>query len=262
MEFTDNDVDFYVEQHGSGLDLVLVGGFGDSTLFWSKLLPELTCKFRVTIFDNQAVGQTKDSGQELDFATVTDNIYNLLEVLHLKKPLLFGSSMGGTIVQHLVVRYPHAFDRICLSNTVMCWSVRMLQVFSTIVELSKIDIAPEMFFSILMPWLRGNNFLQNKANLQRVVSESLHNPHPQSVSDMARQYALLREHDTSKQLHKIITPALVVYATEDITATPAECKDLAAAVKISSLREIPGGHGSPVEEPKRLAAILHDFFTV
>jgi 3-oxoadipate enol-lactonase len=53
----------------------------------------------------------------------------------------------------------------------------------------------------------------------------------------------------------VALPATIVSATEDILAMPSEGKMLAEQLGATFI-EIPGGHGSPIEQPERVSRIL------
>ncbi len=52
-----NDTKIYWEESGAGEPLLLIMGLGGTSKEWRRLLPALTGKYRVIVFDNRGAGE-------------------------------------------------------------------------------------------------------------------------------------------------------------------------------------------------------------
>ena len=94
--------------------LVLLHGFGASTFSWHAVLPELAKDFTVIAYDRPAFGLTQrlmewqgqnPYGQEGQ----VEMLAAVLDALGVRKAVLVGNSMGGSIATAFALKYP---DRV------------------------------------------------------------------------------------------------------------------------------------------------------
>src|SRR3990167_7122835 len=53
-----NNIELYYEQHGTGPDLILIGGLTSDHNIWRSTIRPLSPHFRILIFDNRGSGQS------------------------------------------------------------------------------------------------------------------------------------------------------------------------------------------------------------
>lgn len=58
-----NDIEIYYEIYGKGRPLVLISGYTCDHTFWNGMLDKLSQQFQVLVFDNRAIGKSKDEGK-------------------------------------------------------------------------------------------------------------------------------------------------------------------------------------------------------
>jgi len=100
---------------GSGPALVLVHGFGGSTLAWEKLTPLLAPHFTVYALDLLGFGLS-DKPVDASYAlpAQADIVCALINALKLDKVALVGHSMGGVIVADAARKLPEKINRLVL----------------------------------------------------------------------------------------------------------------------------------------------------
>ncbi len=108
-----NQLEVAYRQTGTGQDLLLIHGIGANTFCWRLIYPILSKQFKVTCIDLPGFGYSSKS-QDLDCGLdqQTNNVNLFINELNLKKPILVGSSMGGSIALWLGVLYPEQFSKI------------------------------------------------------------------------------------------------------------------------------------------------------
>jgi pimeloyl-ACP methyl ester carboxylesterase len=96
----------HYRQSGKGRDIVLLHGIGASVFIWRHIYPMLSQHYRVTAIDFLGFGASdKPIDEDLGLDAQAERTHKLIEQLHLKNPILIGSSMGGTIALWILRNY-------------------------------------------------------------------------------------------------------------------------------------------------------------
>lgn len=254
-----NDAEMYYEIHGQGHPLMLISGYTCDHLFWSMMLEKLARKFQVVLFDNRAIGQTKDSGAPFTLDTLAEDTVLLAKHLGLNKPHIVGHSMGGSIAQIIGYRYADQISKLAILNSSPKFNPRTMMAVSGLLNLRKNNVPMELQLDVGMPWFFSSDFLQSKEKVAMFKNLMIHYPNPQSVEDHERQFNALGGFDARPLLSAISAPTLVMSSNEDIVDTAEEGEFIAANIKGAQFVRIAGGHSSPVERPDEVAAVLLDF---
>ena len=104
---------------GSGRPLVLVMGLSGSMDAWPPSFVDALVRggHRVVLLDNQGVGRSTLQPGTLSIRRMADTTAGLIGRLGLRRPDVAGWSMGGMIVQSLLVRHPGVARRAALLAT-------------------------------------------------------------------------------------------------------------------------------------------------
>ena len=103
---------------GSGAPLVLIMGYGGTMETWDpRFVDALAKHYRVVIFDNAGIGDTRALPAPLTINAMADQTSALIDSLGLGKPDVLGWSMGGMIAQALAIRHPTQVHRLVLCAT-------------------------------------------------------------------------------------------------------------------------------------------------
>lgn len=114
---TDDSVRLWYEQEGSGEDVVFIAGLADEGSCWEPQRAALSDAYRVTTFDNRAVGRSSTPDGDYRIADLAADAVKLLDALQISRAHVIGSSMGGAIAQELVVRHPERVESLILHGT-------------------------------------------------------------------------------------------------------------------------------------------------
>jgi 3-oxoadipate enol-lactonase len=248
-------VDLFYEVRGEGRPVVLIAGYTCDHLFWSRIVPALAHKSQVVVFDNRGVGRTKDDGTPLTVELMAGDAAALIEHLKLSRPVVVGQSMGGAIVQTMLARFPHVCGPCVILNSAAAFRTAPMKGLNSLLELRKAGVDLDLLIEASLPWVQGSEWLSNPENIAAFKAAIQYNPFPQSVSDQERQLRAVQQFDARSINQPWPLPATVVTATEDILVMPSEGKTLAEQLGATFI-EIPGGHGSPIEQPERVSHIL------
>lgn len=240
-------LDVYYELHGKGRPLVLIAGYTFDHSLWDFMLAGLAQQFEVLIFDNRAVGQTKDDNRSFNLETMADDTITLIQQLNLHKPHIFGQSMGGAIAQLIAKKYPQQIDKLIILNSSFKFNQRTKFLCQALLDARAKNIDLESLIELSMSCFFGSQFLANEPLCVEFKKSLLTYPFPQSIFDQQRQLNALDTFDSSCWLNELNVPTLVISALEDIITTPEESKNLANKINQAQFASVEGGHSSPLE---------------
>lgn len=254
------DLELYYEVHGAGAPIVLIAGYTCDHTFWDAMVPGLAQHFQVVVFDNRAVGRSKDNGKAFSMETLADDAAGLIRHLGLSRPALVGQSMGGAIVQTMLARHAGICGQCAIVNSTRSFSATTLLALDTLLALRRADVDVDLQVEVGLPWFAGKDWLAMPSNIAAYKEALKNHPAPQSLADQERQLHALKTFGARAGNRPWVYPALVVSSEEDVITTPTEGKALAASLD-AAYAEIPGGHLSAMEQPMKLAEILSAFFS-
>lgn len=249
----------YYEVHGSGTPLVLIAGYTCDHTFWTGMLHDLSERYQVVIFDNRAVGQTKDDGAAFTIEQLAEDTIQLIKKLGLRRPHVFGHSMGGGVAQIIAKKYPQHVDKLIIANSAAKLNVRAMAAIEDMLNLRKQQVDMDVLIETCMPWFFSSHYLSKPENIAKFKKILMSNPYFQSVEDQARQFHALQTFDAEHCLQDINSPTLVLAAEEDIITLPQESRHLVANIRGATLVTIPGAHSVPLEFPGRVNRAILNF---
>ncbi len=108
-----NGIKIAYRQDGKGKDLLLIHGIGANTFCWRLIYPQLCKKYKVTCIDLPGFGysiKSKELNCGLDEQMTSVNLF--VDTIKLNKPILIGSSMGGTIALWMSMNHPKKYTKV------------------------------------------------------------------------------------------------------------------------------------------------------
>jgi pimeloyl-ACP methyl ester carboxylesterase len=106
---------YYRTGRGDKRPLVLVHGFSDSGLCWSRVARDLEADYDVVMPDMRGHGMSERMrpGDEVDMAA---DLAGLIRGLGLKRPIVVGHSMGAAVTYQTGVRFPDLTAALVLED--------------------------------------------------------------------------------------------------------------------------------------------------
>jgi pimeloyl-ACP methyl ester carboxylesterase len=106
------------QDKGSGQSIVLMHGWGGSSASLAGLAEELIAKgYRVINIDLPGFGKSELDRLSYNMQDYVAAVYNLINHLELKNPILLGHSFGGKLGIFFVQRYPKLISKLILINS-------------------------------------------------------------------------------------------------------------------------------------------------
>ena len=274
-------VQLWAQVSGSttGTPLLLVMGANASGVAWpQELLDRLGAVHRVIRYDHRDTGRSTWAFEEQPYAIrdLADDAVAVLDAFGVERAHVVGMSMGGTLVQLLLLDHPDRLD----SATVFCTAAlefglsagdgsvddlpgpdpRLLEKWESMGEPR--DPAAELAWRIDHWRLLNGDALPFDEMEFRRLEQAVIDHSGRADSPVAHALADQGGLDRGDELARVDVPALVIEAPADPINPPPHAAHLARVVNGARLVTIPGmGHalGEPVVAP--LAEAILEFTT-
>jgi len=257
---TVNNIKIYYEQHGSGDDLILIGGLTSDHQVWKSTLREFAKHFRVTIFDNRGAGQSDTPDYPYTMEMMANDTLQLMAALSISRAHIVGHSMGGGIAQQIALMAPEKINKLAIVCSRSKPNALAKIVFSTREKLIEKNVGDDLVAQYMMPFLFGNDFLNKPLLTKGFIQWTLRNPFPQSALGYQHQLQASNQRDFSDQLSQITTPTLVIAGEEDMLMRPKQAEIMSKALKNGTFVMIPNcAHMPHVEKSKEFLDIILQF---
>ena len=226
----------WVEDRGGNGESVLLlhGGLSNSDALLDNLGPGLT-DFRLVAFDRRGHGYTADTDAGFHYADMATETIGVLESVVGGRAHLVGWSDGGIIALLVALERPDLVNKMVVIGTnyhhdgIMGAEPEPESSFMKAIATAYIERSPD-----------------GPAHLDAVFGKS---------------FAMFGSEPTltTSDLTGISHPTLVVVGDDDLVTLPHTCS-LYEALPHGQLAVVPGtSHALPMEQPARLAALIHDF---
>lgn len=244
-----NGIKMYYETYGQGgIPLVLIHG-GGSTIqtSFSKMIPLLATDRQVVAMELQAHGRSEDRDAPETFEQDADDVYALLQNLHIDSADVMGFSNGANTAMLLATRHPQQVRRLVLVS-----------------GFYKRDGMQPWFWGMM----KNASLKDMPMELQEAYKKVAIDPnHLETMHNKDRDRMLGFKDWGDDVLKSIKAPALVMSADKDVM-TPEHAVAMHNLIPNSKLVILPGYHGEflgeimyprPSKMPEVTAMIIEDF---
>ncbi|MGR3425635.1 MAG: alpha/beta fold hydrolase [Pseudooceanicola nanhaiensis] len=260
-KITANGISLMYEEAGEGTPLLLVSGLGQNRRAWLPALGQLTRRFRCITFDNRGTGASDVPEGPYSIPAMADDTAALIKALGLGPVDVAGWSLGGSVVQSLLIRHPSAVRSAALVSTMPCYSEVQHYWLDAWLALRRSGAAPLAQIVSAMAWGLTEKTLVDHAATMKLARSAAEDPEPTSLEGFEAQAAGLRIFDARRDLPKVQTPTLVLCGREDVLTPPSQSEEIAALIPSAELKLLPkGGHRMVAEYPDAVSEALLGFF--
>lgn len=113
MKRNANGVELFYQKSGSGAPLLLLHGNGEDHHIFDRLGAKLNRHFTIYAIDSRNHGQSAKT-KTYSYETMSEDVYALMQELHLKKTNLIGFSDGAAVGLLLAMRHADALEKMAL----------------------------------------------------------------------------------------------------------------------------------------------------
>jgi pimeloyl-ACP methyl ester carboxylesterase len=111
-----NGMSMYYEVSGSGDPLIVLHGAYQNIPTMGEIVPRLAEGHRVYALEFQGHGRTTDIPRPITYQNLADDVAAFINALSLKKPNIFGYSMGAGAAVQLAIRHPEIVNRVAVAS--------------------------------------------------------------------------------------------------------------------------------------------------
>jgi pimeloyl-ACP methyl ester carboxylesterase len=258
----------FVRQSGTGPDIVLLHGLGDSSLGWQYLeSPLVEAGYRVTVWDALGAGRSaKPSDGDYSIAAHLRRLERALDLLGIEKATVVGHSLGGSLALVFVHAHPDQTTALCLIDPAAyregALDGRWFWDVPLIAEIVLGALSTEM----LVDYGLEQNFADHARIPQELrkfyIREALRNGMISALIHQERQ--LIPADPEAWELgHRTIhAPTLILWGEKDALVPVAQGRRLAREIAGAKLVVLPGlAHSPQLENPDVVLAYLLPFLS-
>jgi 3-oxoadipate enol-lactonase len=235
--------------------LVLGPSLGTSTILWERVVPALSARHTVMVWDLPGHGSAPAARDQFTVGELAQAVAAVIHRTGASRVRYAGVSLGGAVGLELLLRRADLFESaaIIASGAQIgepeAWRERAAQVRAQSTS-SVISASAQRWFA--------PGSIEREPDLSGRLLHSLQDADDES-------YALcceaLADYDVREQLSGIEVPVLAAWGEFDAVAPEAKAVEVARGVRDGRAVRIEGaGHLPPAERPAETARVLLDFF--
>jgi pimeloyl-ACP methyl ester carboxylesterase len=227
-----NGIKMYYEEYGTGEELLLLHGNGESIASFKNQIPDFSKMFRVIALDSRGQGRTTQDGKKLTYELMAEDVNSFLSETGLTNVNVVGWSDGGNIGLILAMMHPEKVKRL---------SIMGANLYN---DKTSVDDKMNKSFRSLRASIVEDGEPGSEFSLQ-LIDLALHEPRI-----------------SPEQLKAIDCPTLVMAGSNDIILE-SHTKLIASKIKDSKLIIFDKGtHYEPRDNPGRFNKAVLEFLTV
>lgn len=255
-----NGITLRYDVDGTGPPLLLISGLGSSSLAWATAVPRLRDRFTVVTFDNRGTGLSSAPTGPYSIDELADDAAALIDHLDVGPVLAVGWSLGGSVLQSMLIRHSGLLRRAVLLNAFPSYTPLQHAWLDALLLLRRNGFDPASLAMQGMAWGFTARTLSDHSAAAAQAELVRQDPHPTSLEGFEAQAAGLRVYDSRARLAEAVTPTLVLTAAEDILTPVSQSIEIAELLPRATLRVLPrGGHGMVLEYPDDTLAAITEY---
>lgn len=256
-----NTVELHYDIQGDGPPLLLIAGLGMSSSAWAGVVPVLSRSWTVITVDNRGTGRSPVPEGPYTIDGMADDVAAVLRQLNLGPVSAVGWSLGGSVLQSLLINHGELIDQGVLLNAFPSYT-RVQDAWleaGLILRQSGMDRAALGVQGVA--WgMTARIVMDHEALYEAQLRGAELDPYPTSFEGFAAQAAGLRIYDSRSELPTVRNRVLVLSGAEDVLTPPWQSVEIAELIPNAHLQVLPrGSHGMIMEYPEDTLAAITAF---
>ena len=266
-----DDIEVYFELYGHADPLVLIAGTGISCAPWRIFqVPEFSKHHQVFIYDHRGLGRSDKPDVPYSTRLFARDCAGLMDALGIKKAHLMGHSMGGRVAQWVALDYPEKVRSLVLSGSGSGKYSDKLEDYprgvpvDTCMELIEKGYEKYQHDHWGPGFMFTDEFVREHPEVVKKFQDLIVGEVP-PLKCYLRHVIARQCHETTKFLHRIKAPTLVIVGSKDTREGGtgnhvASSRALAEKIPNAELVIVEGGkHGYLREMPEKGHPPILDF---
>lgn len=148
----------YLDWGGEGQALIFLTGMGSTAYIFGDFAPRFTDKFHVLALTRRGQGDSDYPKTGYDADTLTEDIRQFMDALHIEKAILAGHSLAGVELTHFAATHPNRVEKLIYLDALD--DRRSLQAIQeqsplTGIEIKNAESSPHTFEEYIADLQRG-----------------------------------------------------------------------------------------------------------
>lgn len=254
-----NDISICYDDLGEGdIPIIFIHGFPFNKSTWQPQIDFLKPTNRIIAYDIRGFGESTANNEKVSISLFADDLVSFMDVLHIKKAIVCGLSMGGYILLNALHRYPSRFAAIILSDTqCIADSPQTREKRNQTIK----EIEMEGLNDFATAYIK-NIFFTDSLNEKKELTEKMKNIilSTSQKTIIHTMDALAHRHEMCSWLNKITVPALILCGKDDTITPLSQSEYLRNKISNSIFHSIDkAGHLSNLEQPEEFNNHFNNF---
>ena len=247
----------YLEEGGSGGNVLLVHGLGASAERWARVIPLLSKKYHVIAPDLLGFGYSDKPSTDYTAEFFSKFIFDFLETLGINKTGMIGSSLGGQIIAKCAITQNKVIEKIVLVSPsgFMNHSTPALDAYMLAALYPSQDGAKTAFQMMAGP---GKEVDAKTIDgfVQRMILPNA------KMAFMSTVLGLRNSVSLGERLVSIEVPTLIIWGKHDSLIPIRYSKDFVSSIRNCQFVEMEDcGHVPFVDDPQKFSEIVLNFLS-
>lgn len=241
------ELELHYQNLGEGEAAVLVHGLGSDHSIWAGLIPFLQEEYHIIVPDLRGHGESSKTPGPYTMELFSKDIQGLLKSLDIEKAHFIGHSMGGAILQELVLQKPDIISSLTLISSFAYIDQHLQEL---LLELRKIltENGYIPFFNRCLQLAHKPEFVNEDLDKITEIRDSMAKTiSPDSIVSSINACLKVNYIDCLKQVEK---PTLIIAGEADVFIPPYHSIKIKNNIPHSNIEIIPAAsHNMLLEQP-------------
>ncbi|HEY1424168.1 MAG TPA: 3-oxoadipate enol-lactonase [Candidatus Acidoferrum sp.] len=235
--------------------LVLSNSLGTNFSMWDAQTAAFEKQFHLLRYDMRGHGQSSVPAPPYSVPELAADVLALADSLNISRFHFCGLSIGGMIGMSLALNSPHRLQKLILCSTAAkigtqeSWNTRIATVRAQGMQEIARATGPRWFTP---------SFLTNSPDAVAAILRGVETLNPDGYIGGC---CAVRDFDARNQISNIRVPTLILSASHDPGAPPADGHFLADHIPGARYAELNASHISSIEDPSHLTSEVLSFLT-
>lgn len=253
-----NNINLYYELRGpsDGEVLVLSNGILMSTASWKIQISDLSKFMQVLVYDCRGMWQSDHPDEQYTMETHADDLFELLNALHIDKAHIAGISYGSEISMVFALKYPQKTKSLMIFDGVSQIDPLLKSFGDTWIAAAKAKDA-DLLLKVTTPLNFSEKWIRKNSQLLPVLEAKYRTL---DFDAFLRLMDCFNDLNITEDLPHIQVPTLVVVGEKDILKTRSYSEKIAERIPQSEFFIVPGsGHAMCLENPGEFNTLVLGF---
>jgi 3-oxoadipate enol-lactonase len=258
MKHIISGVSVYTSGDPKNQSIIFVHGFPYDHTMWNFQIEFLQEQYFCVTYDIRGLGESTVGDGQYTLEFFVEDLFNIIKVLNLYKPVLCGLSMGGYIALRAVERNQELFKALILCDTKADADDNSAKLKRS----ENINIINTQGLVRFNDLFITNCFAEETPKEQeKLFLETLYKAHKNNpIGVKGAMIAIMSRTDTTSFLPNIILPTILICGAFDKLTPPPVMRFMGEKIPDSEFAAIPqAGHMTPLENPGCVNDIIKGF---